>query len=272
MTDFIAVEKGMPIRQPATANLMVDSNDASSGSVFNFQITKNQSLLNGYFTRIATTEVVLGWRQDNIVTGYNDTITLNSTVATLYPGSYTVADVLDGIVSDCSGAIAGLKVEKLAGNVYVLSASSAFTITAGTLQAQLGINIASSTQHFINSPDLRLFTYIDFVSEQLTYNQDLKDSSTALYERNVLCRWYFADDSYTVPDQYGFPILQGYKPFSIRRIFNPPKQIRWSPNQPLGNIAFQIYGSDGTLLGVGNDKTPQNQNTNWQMTLQVSET
>jgi hypothetical protein len=66
-------------------------------------------------------------------------------------------------------------------------------------------------------------------------------------------------------DAYGFPILMGYKKFVVRRLFNPPKQIRWTNNQPLGNIAFQVYDDTGSLL------TASAEENNWLMTLQFSE-
>ena len=99
MTDFIPSESGTPIRYPSTANLMIDSADrpAVTTNPFNFQITKNQSILNGFFTRVGTTEVVLNWVEPNIVTGNNDTFTVVKTAGavsytvTVAEGLYTVA-------------------------------------------------------------------------------------------------------------------------------------------------------------------------------------
>lgn len=99
---------------------------------------------------------------------------------------------------------------------------------------------------------------------QLTYNQAVKDASTSPNERDVLCRWYFDYDNQTPTDGYGFPILMGYAPFCLRRLFNPPKQIQWETNIPVGNLSFQLYDDDGTLV-------PVNSRTEYLMTLQVSE-
>jgi len=75
MSEFIPTEKGVPIRQPSTANLMVDSQNRATidlsgnveyGTPANFYINKRQSILNGYFTRIGVTEVVLEWFQPNV--------------------------------------------------------------------------------------------------------------------------------------------------------------------------------------------------------------
>jgi len=61
-------EKAVTIRYPATANLMIDSSDRNTTrnpSAWDFQITKNQSIQNGFFTRVGTTEVVLEWCEPN---------------------------------------------------------------------------------------------------------------------------------------------------------------------------------------------------------------
>ena len=120
----------------------------------------------------------------------------------------------------------------------------------------VGIGIAQA--------DLRPFRYIDFVSTQLTYNQNVKDASTATIVRDVLARWYFAYDQPPTLDEYGFPILMGYSAFCLRRTFSPPKQIKWESNMPVGNLTFQLYNSAGELIETEAD-------TSWQMTLQISE-
>jgi hypothetical protein len=56
----------------------------------------------------------------------------------------------------------------------------------------------------------------------------------------------------------------GYTPFCIRRIFNPPKQIQWQTNVPIGQMAFQLYDDRGELAKV-------DEITDFLMTLQASE-
>lgn len=274
MTDFIPAEKGMPIRPPATANLMVDSldrNDVNNTSPWSFTISKKQSILNGYFTRIAVSEVVLNWGEPNIITGANDTITLNSSTSTLPQGFYNIANVLDRVVSDLSGAVAGLRVSNIGGQVG-LSATSAFTITSGLLANQLGISLPSATLHYIaDGADIRNVKYLDFTSSQLTYCQDVKDATTSPNDRNVLCRWYMAWDNPPTLDKYGLPILMGYNYFACRRLFNPAKQIRWSPNQPVGQLGFQVFPDSGSVFYSENVMEDIG-TSDWQMTLQVSET
>ena len=299
MVDFVPNERATPIRMPSTANLMLDSADRGIDvdSAFEFQITKNYSILNGFFTRIATTEVVLEWCEPNIgglTSGLNEgfgnnTIVFDlsgsgantyvgSQIITLGSGHYTAAQALDAIVyelNDLSGTTGmTFAIDSSTGQVYLRATGGEFfwddsgNIGDRPLGFILGLGLGGAPHRLdykIDCPDLRPYRYIDFVSSQLTYNQDLKDSSTAPIVRDVLCRWYFAFDEQNQLDKYGFPILMGYTSFCLRRLFNPPKQIKWSSNQPVGNLAFQVYDNYGNLI------VAQAIETDWLMTLQVSE-
>lgn len=288
MTDFFPVEKGTPIRLPSTANLMLDTFDraATDPTPWNFTINRSNSILNGFFTRIGTTEVVLEWNQGNIITEFNDEITFDisggpTETITLPGGFFTVADALDYIVAELNGQTAPTyewKVLDLNGTVYIDLSGGTFDISGSKLQQQLGLaaNAGNSSLRLVNKPDLRPWRYLDFVSSQLTYNQDLKDSSTCPIVRDVLCRWYFDWDTPPFLDQYGFPILMGYTAFNVRRLFNPPKQIKWDSRQPVGGLGFEVYGQSvfyptGILLSSVYTDAVSNKGTNWLMTLQVSE-
>jgi hypothetical protein len=279
--EFIPAEKAQTIRQSSTANLMIDSTDQqilgnADFNPWNFQIRKNAALLNGFFTRVATTEVVLSWEEPNIEADVNDEFTIEVTststeyTVTIPFGFYTVAEALDALVVALNAAGTGLTWSiSGSGATTGLAATAAFTVPATTLLAiQLRlVDPTSSTKSFIvGAPDLRPYRYIDFVSADLTYNQDVKDASTSETQPQVLCRWYFAWDDPPFFDTYGFPILMGYTAFSARRIFNPPKQIKWRPNQSIGNLSFRILSPGGDVVTY--DGTTF---SNWQMTLQVSE-
>jgi len=278
MVDYRPAEKGVVIRMPSVANLMVDSDDRKSAvdpTHWQFQITKSQALLNGYFTRIAATEVVLDWFEPNIsATLGNDTFTVVKTsgpttyTVTLSPGSYTVAQALDAIVSELNAAGTGLtwSIDGIGANCS-LEATGAFTITETLLSVALAFNDAapSATNSFLFGPDLRPTRYIDFTSSDLTYNQNVKDGTTNTFDNNVLCRWYFAWDNPPVLDAYGFPILMGYTEFCCRRLFSPAKQIKWEPNMPIGNLNFRVVDPDNSPPTYTQPKT------SWQMTLQLSE-
>ena len=285
MTSFggsFGTERGLVFRPPSTANLMIDSADRpnpTTTSPMDIQISKSQALLNGFFTRIATTEVVLEWCVNNIqggtigvdISGVAHTINVAD-------GIYTVENLLNQIIHEMDLlAIAGYNFqitdgEGTGGKVYIYSGNEnldfEFTSDPDGILAKLdiGLNVLANAQ-LVGCPDLRPYRYIDFVCSQLTYAQDVKDSSSAPSNRDVLCRWYFAEDTPDALDAYGFPILMGYTRFCRRRLFNPPKYIKWDNNLPVGNLSFQVYGNDGNIVDVN----PGEVNTNWLMTLQISE-
>jgi hypothetical protein len=118
--------------------------------------------------------------------------------------------------------------------------------------------------------------YVDIVSTQLTYNQDLKDNTTAKYQRDVLYRWYLAWDGNSgvdilsgTPTLYPYYVLQGYKPFNQRRVLPYPKQIRWESKQPIGNVSFQSYDDRGRLIDTS--KFSPSASYQFQMSMLLSE-
>jgi hypothetical protein len=75
LPDTNARQLTMPIRPPSTSLLCIDSEDRNQtltvsrtipSSPYTFNITKNESIMNGFFTRIGVTEVVLPWVIPNI--------------------------------------------------------------------------------------------------------------------------------------------------------------------------------------------------------------
>jgi hypothetical protein len=284
MVDYVPVEKAMPIRQPSTANLMIDSADRNATaypSAGNFFIQKNQSLMNGFFTRIGMTEIVMNWSVPNIRTGVNDSITVAVGAVGSFPlvipqGVYTVANVLAAICATANTqvGIAGVSTFSaivLNGECYiqcVVIATGAYknlTWSAGTLQAQLGITpgVAANFTSVPPTANIQLYKYLDITSPELTYAQNLKDSSTSASIKTVICRWYFAFDNPPLEDPLGFAILPGYQSLQLRRLYNPPKQIKWETNLPIGNLSFQVYDPLGNLI--------TSTAFEYLMTLQVSE-
>lgn len=124
-------------------------------------------------------------------------------------------------------------------------------------------------QNNTTTPSLQVWNYIDIISYNLTNNQNLKDASTSQVTRNILCRWYLCS-TYQNPqpvDKYGFVIYPQYQQFSERRVFPTPKQINWQTNQPIGQIAFEVWATDF----LGNSYLLNTDGFEWLMTLQVSE-
>ena len=269
-------DKAVTVRPSSTALLSVDSLDreqqASAGSSGDFIINKANSIFNGFFNRIAMNEIVLDWCIDNISDKYDPpnnvfTVTLvpgpGTYTATLPNGHYTVAEAIDYIIAQLNAASAPgtFRLEDGSGAAWVVGTSVGpvylattgggnFTITSNALSNQLSIQAGTVGNAFpISCPKLLPIYYIDFVSPQLTYNQDLKDNTTSVVVRDVLYRWVLAYDNGPTPlDKYNFPIFQGYKPFISRRYLNYPKQILWNPSQPVGQLSFQVYTSYGELL------------------------
>jgi hypothetical protein len=322
MVDYVPTEKGTPIRQPSTANLMIYSGDrvdlAENGqpvytalglpvfstypSPWDFRIQRPNSIMNGFFTRIGVTELALEWFVPNINGELgNNTITFSVTgfataqTITLSSGFYTVKDALDSLVYVlnnntyylANSVVFSIALTPLAtntagppastvgqNNLYALVCKVAtvlttYTMTDTLLRNYLDFdNTGSQSSRRIRFPDLRPYRFIDFISSDLTYAQDVKDGATNFYNDNVLVRWYFDFDTQPDYDAYGFPILMGYKPFCLRRAYNPPKQIRWTPNLPIGNLGFQVVDENhNRVTNIGNARL----DSAWLMTLQVSE-
>jgi len=284
MVDYVPTEKAMPIRAPATANLMIDSADRNATtypSAGNFFIQKNQSLMNGFFTRIGLTEIVMNWSVSNIRTGVNDSITVAvGAVGTfplvIPPGVYTVANVLAAICATANTQVGIAGVSTFSATVLngdcviqcivnVGGAHKNLTWSAGTLQAQLGITpgVTGDPTYVPPTANIQLYKYIDITSPELTYAQNLKDASTSASIKTVICRWYFAFDNPPSEDPLGFAILPGYQSLQLRRLYNPPKQIKWETNLPIGNLSFQVYDPLGNLV--------TSTAFEYLMTLQVSE-
>jgi hypothetical protein len=257
---------------------MIDSVDRKDAypSPWDFVITKNQSLFNGFFTRIGATEVVLEWQNPNIVEGVNNVLAFTiegGTIITLTlsTGFITVGNVLDAAVSRLNSSTTAdrFEVVQVGGQWGIQDTAGGggndIIVAPGLLTTQMGFTASSGTPFLTPSdPDLRPYRYLDFVSNQLTYNQSLKDATSNLRDQSVLLRWYFVYDNPTPVDQYDFPVLMGYEPFFLRRLYNPPKQIAWESNMPIGQVGFQVFGNDGNLVS-------NTANSEWLMTLQISE-
>ena len=287
---------GATIRQPSTANFLISSKDrddfnTTGGNPANFNITKKSSLLNGFFTRIAPNEIVLDWCIDNVSTYWKNTLIyvdisgVGQKSYAVPSGQYTTATLLDVIVAGLTAAgtytfsltttTSGLKAIKCnltaapnTAQTFKFKSVSNSGIDVSALPTQLNVQLDTYGVSFpVDCPKVLPTQYIDFVCTQLTYNQALKDTSTAIIEQNILFRWYFAWDVPEPLDAYGYPIYQGYKRFIQRREIPFPKQIAWTPNQPIGQLTFQVLDDEGNVLSpslaVGEME--------WNMTMLVSE-
>ena len=272
--DSIPSEKASTFRFPSTANLYIDSLDRTQGTSANFLINQKQNILTGFFTRLAVNEIVLDYGIPNIrAVDTNNTISVLVGASpyniTLNDGFYTAKEALDRIVALLNTAVgsATFSITTDADGDASLTNTSNYTIVETTLSQQLNFTggATASTSKLVESPVILATKYIDIVCDNLTYCQDLKDTSTNSNARDVLYRWYLAWDSECSYDAYGFPILQGYRQFIQRRYLSFPKQIKWDNNQPIGQLSFQLYYSDGSLYDTTNGELEFN------MSLLVSE-
>lgn len=314
------VSDAVTTRPSATANFFVDSVDRAQlggPGAADFTINKSESLFNGFFNRITVAEVVLNWGVPNVSDYWgNDTISITNLAAmgttqtvTLPQGFYTVVDLLGQLVTDATAAFAGDPVPivfsaTLTNGTLLLIANQNFQINWNNdpralarqlfVPPQLNTPITGATGVALSSPFILGTRYIDIVCQQLTYNQELKDNTTARIRRDVLYRWYFAQDN--VPLEYdefplsipaiapapavtvlaktNAPVLQGYTSFVQRRTPPFPKQIRWSPEQPIGQVSFQVYDDQGRIVDV-REFSPvagvEGANLNFQLSLLLSE-
>jgi hypothetical protein len=125
--------------------------------------------------------------------------------------------------------------------------------------------------------------YVDVICDQITYNQELRDSTSQPQFRDMLARIYLkspldgnqvpltqyfvASSSYSTsiptnafpptPVPTGastsmFPAVLGTAPFIIYRQFSTPKYVKWSGNQNIpGFMRFQLVDDQGNVLTSG---------------------
>lgn len=388
------------IRPAATALFGIDSDDryrtysqrrTNPSFPFAFNIQKNESLLNGFFRRIALTEFRLNWTLPNISAAWgNNQMIINYSISgaaattstiTIPDGFYSAFAISDALQSQIR-SISGLSnfVVYLADQnddsiifqpdpALATPATFYFTpvTTSSALSPNIGVNVRqlidmlnipafTTLQQTIESgvPNLRPMDYFDVVCSQLTYNQDLKDSSSALITRDALARIYMDSGtpsssivlnntysgtstgtltltavranypqgnvvffttstspstakvgdpaiitgitggagwngtatvvsvdtatpfgivvaytnstptgtptfngtmtlystlvSTTVPQSTWDDRVNGVTPFVLYRQFPYPKQIRWNPAMPIGNVTFELYDDQGRSI------------------------
>jgi len=85
-------------------------------------------------------------------------------------------------------------------------------------------------------------TYIDFISNKLTYYQKVSDQSTRRNAgSNVICRLYLTDNT-SQPNQFS-PL-----PYIITRQFNNAKSIRWDKNTAIDWCDISLLDDSGRPL------------------------
>jgi hypothetical protein len=281
-------------------------------------------------SRLALTEVKFSWGIANVlVSAGTNTIQITSgpttDVITLPEGFYTPKELGIIIQATWNAAYPGDEIvltylesqgyytlESLVAapnNIIAIAPNPA--ITSNTKQLfdimnwAFGSQTANTTTKNTGIVNLRWTDYVDIVCNQLTYNQDLKDTSSQRVVSDMLCRVYLdesvpSDASYmaefldSIPYQVdpappppyspvpGADILRtplvgyggrnnGCRPFVIYRQFATPKYINWNRIQPVGQVQFEVLDDQGRCLAdyiPANIQIPPN---DWNITLLASE-
>lgn len=326
---------GQTIRPASTALLTIDSEDRFNSyadkrlaqkptynwSPYSFQITKNSSLMNGFFTRLAVTEVVFPWVIPNV---NQKTSTIQIGISSTLGGTYTYSLITLNVAFYTPASLAAtLQAVIRAGTsltgfnmVYGTNSKPQFLYNSGAVgsfvtfapvayntpaypysnttkqlfdvlgfnaeNTNFGINNAA-TPHWtesVGTPAVfyaasgdtfaQAIRYVDIVCSQLVYNQALKDTSSSIVNRDALCRLYLTDSTGVLEAETAPVVYPGNAPFILYRDFSYPKQIQWTPNQPVtGALVFEVYDDQGNPL---TDSVPYTSaQADWSMTVLVSE-
>ena len=326
MPTYTASDPATTVRPSSTSLFVIDSEDrwrdyiesraaVYSGTVknlspYDFEIRRAESLMNGFASRLAVTELNFPWAIPNINVKTNEmsyTYTVSAQpavtgVLTLIPGFYTPKSIADAI----SAFISNLGVASLAdftmrygsdGNpLFSYDTFSTTTIAFAPLAYEspaypyptttkqlfdlLGFtntNTIGATGGFGQYTLCQSIRYVDIVSPTLVYNQANRDTMSQKVARNALCRIYLGDgggtgQSTTAPGAAAF-CPPGCAPFTIYRNFTQPKQIQWLGNQPIpGTLQFTVYDDTGApLTELFQRGALEGEYLDWSMTLLVSE-
>lgn len=258
------VEGGtVTVRPSATAILAIDSDDRYSSYAqrrssptypFSFNIQKNSSLMNGFFKRLAITEFRMNWTLPNIAKAWGNNqigmtyklgaaapVTVTLTIADAFYGAEELARALTtqiqvylptALVSTSTGTdptpdewyifFAGtgnsFYFSPVANNPFrqLIDMLNIFNPLGTTLQATFTTGI----------PTLRPTDYIDLICNQLTYNQELKDTTSLPNSRDMLSRVYLDIDT--------------------------PSQSLTQTNNYSGTVIGQLVGTITAATGSGN--------------------
>ena len=296
-------DEGVTIRPSSTALLAVDSDDRyatyaqrrlTPSYPFSFQITKNQSILNGFFTRIGVTELRMYWTLPNISAAWgNNTLQIYITGAGANPSTLTLPDGfydLETLMATIQDEVRALPGNPLPNFIAVpnVDGSSSYSNGGGGAPTWYWVRPLTNVRTLYDMlnlitpkpplapaqntarggvANLRSTDFVDIVSPQLTYNQDLKDATSAPIVRDSLVRVYLDDTTKSlsrittnlftaagapngtqVPQYDVTSYTNGSTPFTIYRQYPAPKQIKWDNTQPLGNITFEMYDDQGRSI------------------------
>lgn len=266
---------GVSIRQPSSAQLLIDSLDrypkgfvpalANVISSSSWSLNLQQIAMNGYIHRLAVSQIQFQWNLPTIITGYNDTLrftySTSTFTATLAQGFYTPDDMATEIERAMNAAYGSgvftVVFSELTGS-FAISAPAVF------LFLPTGINPTRSTRAYLTlgiipggtastiyagtQPTMLATRYVDICSSYLTKYQRLKDTNTlpSNIVSNCIARIYpvaLNTQVYLTPST-----SVGSQPFIVALDFGNPKQIAWSPDEGISNFDILLLDEDGQQL------------------------
>jgi hypothetical protein len=253
-----------------------DTTELTTSSQWTLQ--SRQYVLNGYFNRIALTQIQFFWNLPTIITGYNDTIAIGSADGLSVLGYITipqhwyVCDTLAAAIQDGFSALVS------GGTVTADPNSGALTFTAPSGFSILPPNSAIITGnatlygrtyqttgiipgHAVSSmdtfslvcgiPTMLPTRYIDVGSKYLTKYQRVKDSSTLISGQisNILARVYAFAPSTRTP----FPPTANSgtdvdTPVAISIDYGTGKQLEWGDDEIISNFDVILTDEYGGLV------------------------
>jgi hypothetical protein len=228
---------GTPIRPPATAVMTIDSRDrvkidpatgyrVDTTGPYEIYINKQQTLMNGYFTRIAMSEINMQWNIPNVIGNglqKNNTLLLEEAAAPgvgvstgsylieITQGFYTPKELADSIQTllNTVGVFGGgsWRCEWLENSNTFTLAEISGTIYFRIKPQNIGaaddlcnlMGFSYPPQEFAESIDgsfasMQYTPYFDVVSSNLTKKQNVRDNSTSFTTGlNLLCRVYLSE-------------------------------------------------------------------------------
>ena len=309
-------EEGVPIRPPAIAELEIDSLDRYAKTLdgaFNRLLTPSssssilfpaqQSLLSGYFTRIACSEFQLMWRTPTI-NPYNNRFTVSEFAGgvpipyqiTMPIGFYDLSGLATTMVAQLNAVNNRWKAELLT----TTNTQEPFIRITNTANNPWGFDFAAPVSNQANKPIFKFYDtvgitsvnfvppdpavptavfqdfgitaplvytpYVDLVSDRLAKFAKVKDGMTRQYQgqTNVLARIYLTP--FNTHQRF-----IGDHPLTLAIDYTTPKYIRWNPEEYINDFDLTLYDQYGDLLWCDPINYPQYM-TEYQFTLQASET
>lgn len=282
------------IRHPSSSALLLDSMDryatgyptSPSGviSSSSWTLQKPNYVLNGYFTRLALTQIQFFWNLPTIIQGYNDQFQItegeDSYTITIDQGWYNANQLGYTITQQLNNAVPGANFTYIITDppgCIVLTNTTSFQIVAPSIPGsrvgrflqtagfipQTSVLVGSTyTAETVGVPTLLPTRYVDITSHYLTKFQRVKDASTLATgdSQNILSRVYafsgMSDSTWppvtsttaaTAP--YATTYTYGVpSSFVVVQDYTSPKNIAWNPDEAISNFDIMLLDEYGQML------------------------